>query len=134
MAKQGYYGPLDGHVEITDRITKSRHHPAAVIRPTSPGNSPIPRPLTSYLSCFSLSHHFQSKGKVSESLDVLKTQVVSLDSFPIRIEIHACSSDGSNRLVMECPSLAVHSWDRPTTDFNGGTPVEDEHFEPENTP
>ena len=44
------------------------------------------------------------------------------------------------RTVMDCPRLAVQcwlwailadSWDRPTTDFNGGTPVEDEHFEPE---
>ena len=33
---------------------------------------------------------------MSESLDVPKTQLVSHDSFPIRIEIHARSSHGSS--------------------------------------
>ena len=28
-------------------------------------------------------------------------------------------------------AMLAHSWDRPTTDFNGGTHVENEHFEPE---
>ena len=92
---------------------------AAVIRPTSLGNSRIPQPLTSYLICFSLSHHFQSKSKVSESLAVPKTQLVSPNSFPIRIEIHASSSDGSSEghglPVVGSPMLAAHSWDRSTT-------------------
>ena len=80
---------------------------------------------------------------MSESLDVPKTQLVSHDSFPIRIEIHARSShgssDGHGLPVVGSPMLAAwamlaHSWDRTKTDFNGGTPMEDEHFDPENTP